>query len=133
MWSCHTDNAAGGLQGLGLAVQLVAEAFDVVQAICNDNVIPRQDPLDGRIFFRTGILLGSGRAVDGARHAQHLVVDEMDLEAGRARIGRRAGNLGLEKLLQLGGSGGFARRRESWGGLATTGAGQGRTWRGGGT
>lgn len=37
---CCTDDAAGGLQGFGLAVQLVAKALDVVQAICDNDVIP---------------------------------------------------------------------------------------------
>jgi hypothetical protein len=74
----YTDDAAGGLQSLGLAVQLVAEALDVVQAIGDDDVVARQDSLDGGIFFRTCILLGFGGMVDGARHTKRLVVDKMD-------------------------------------------------------
>jgi hypothetical protein len=39
----------------------------------------------------------------------------MHLEAGRASIRGRVGDLGLEELLQLEGSGGFARGGEAFG------------------
>jgi len=63
--------------------------------------------------------------VDGARHAQRLIVDEMDLYTRSARIRGRAGDLGLEEFLQLDGSGGLARGRETLGGLAKNGGGHG--------
>jgi hypothetical protein len=74
-----TDHAAGSRHGLGLAIQLVPEAFDVVQAIGDYNVIAREDSLYGRIFLRTGILLGPGGMIDRARDSQCLIVDEMHL------------------------------------------------------
>jgi hypothetical protein len=57
--------------------------------------------------------------VDGPRHTQRLIVDEMDFQAGDARIRGRVGDLGLKVLLELDGPGGLARGREAWGGLAT--------------
>jgi hypothetical protein len=105
-----TDHAAGRLQGLGLAVQLVAEALDVVQPVGDDNVVARQHPLDGRILLRPRILLGLGRVVHAARHAERLVVDEMDLEATDAGIAGRARDAGLEVVLELEGARRLARR-----------------------
>lgn len=96
-----TDDAAGRRDGLGLAVQLVAEALDVVEAVGDDNVVAREHSLYGRIFLRAGILLGPGRVIDMARDTQRLIVDEVHLEPAGARIGRVVGNLGLAVLLQL--------------------------------
>jgi hypothetical protein len=64
--------------------------------------------------------------VDCPRHTQRLIVDEMDFQSGDARIGGRVGDLGLTVLLELDGSGGLARGREAFGGLATW-----RGWHGG--
>lgn len=105
-----TDHAAGSLHCFGLTVQLVPEAFDVVQAIGNDYVIARQHPLHGRIFFRARILLGPGSVIDGARDPKALIVDEVDFKATGAGIGGSTGNLGLEVLLQLQGPGSLASR-----------------------
>jgi hypothetical protein len=44
---CRTDHAAWRLQRLGLTVQLVSEALDVVHAIGDDDVIARQHSLHG--------------------------------------------------------------------------------------
>lgn len=54
----------------------------------------------------------------------------MHLQAGRAGIRRSTGNLGLEEMLKLSGSGGFARRRETFGRVSESGGG-GMGWRGG--
>jgi hypothetical protein len=99
-----TDHAAGSGYRLGLAIQLVSEALDVVQAVGNDNVIAREDSLYGRIFLRTRILLGFGSVIDSARDTQRLVVDEVHLQAAGARIGTGSGDLGLAVLFELEGS-----------------------------
>lgn len=105
-----TDDAAGGLDGLGLAIQLVAEAFDVVEAVGDDDVVTGEHPLHGRILFRAGILFSLGRVIYPTGHAKRLVVDEVDLELAGPRIGALAGDLGLEEVLQLPGACGLARR-----------------------
>lgn len=97
--SRSTDHAAGRLQRLGLAVQLVPEALDVVHAICDHDVVARQHSLDGRIFLRARVLLGLGRVIDIARYTKRLIVDEVHFEAMDTRIGGGAGDLGLEVFL----------------------------------
>jgi len=82
----NTNHAARGLQGFGFAVELIPEALDVVEAICNDDIIARQNPLDGRVFLGTCVLFGLRSVVDSAGEAKGLVVDEMDFEAADARI-----------------------------------------------
>jgi hypothetical protein len=57
--------------------------------------------------------------VNTSRHTKSLIVDEMNLQAGNARIRSRVGDLGLKVLFELNGSGGLARGREAFGGLAT--------------
>lgn len=105
-----TDDAAGGLNSLGLAVELIAEALDVIQAVGNDNVVTGEHALDGRVLLGTSILLCLGRVIYPTGQAKRLVVDKVDLEPAGARIGVLAGDLGLEKLLQLEGTGGLASR-----------------------
>ena len=105
-----TDDAAGGLNGLGLAVELVAEALDVIEAIGYDNVVTGEHSLDGRVLLGTGIFFCLGRVVYPPGQAKRLVVDEVDLEPAVAGIGVLAGDLGLEKVLQLEGTGGLASR-----------------------
>lgn len=111
----YVDDAARGGQGLGLAVQLVAEALDVVHPVGNDNVVARQHALDGRVLLGAGILLGPCCVVDGARHAQGLVVDEVHFQAAGARIaaaiaigggggGGGIGDLSFAVLLELEGA-----------------------------
>jgi hypothetical protein len=82
-----TDHTAGRLQGLGLAVQLVPEALDVVHSIGDDDVIARQQPLYSRIFLGARILLCLCGMVDGSRYAERLIVDQVHLEATDACIG----------------------------------------------
>lgn len=110
-----TDHAARGGHGLGLAEQLVAEALDVVHAVGYHNVVARQHALDGRVLLGARILLSPRRVVDGARHAQRLIVDEVHLQTAGARIGcdRGIGDLGFAVLLQLEGARGLPRRRIS--------------------
>lgn len=96
-----TDDAARGLQCFGLAVQLVAEALDVVHSIGDDDVIARQHPLYGRIFFRPCIFLGSGSVVDAARYPEGLIVDEVDFQPADTCVGTWAGDGRLEMFLQL--------------------------------
>lgn len=104
-----TDYATRCLQSFGLAVQLIPEAFNIIEAIGDDYIVARQDSLDGRIFFRAGILLCFGSVVDRSRYAQRLIVDEVDLETTGAGIGRCAGNPGLEVFLDLQRSCSFTR------------------------
>lgn len=75
------------MYGLGFAVELIAEALDVIHTIGNDDVIARQHPLHGRIFLRARILLGFGSVVDITSDAEGLIVDEMHIEPIDARIG----------------------------------------------
>lgn len=58
-----TNHAARRLQRFCLTVELVPEALDVIEAICNDDVVARESPLDGRVFLCTGILLGLGGVI----------------------------------------------------------------------
>ena len=96
-----TDHAVGRLHRLGLAVQLVAEALDVVEPVGDDDVVARQHALDGRIFFRARILLGLCGVIDTPGDAEGLVVDEVDSEAADACIGAGTGDLGLAKIFKL--------------------------------
>jgi len=99
-----------GLDGLRLTVKLIAEAFNIIQSIGNDNVIPRQDPLHGRVLFGTGILLGLGCVVDVARHAQSLIADVVNLKAADSSVAGGAGDPGLKEGFELEGPCGLARR-----------------------
>jgi hypothetical protein len=104
-----TDNTAGRLQGLCLAVQLVAEALDVVEAVGNDYVVAGEDALDSRVFLCARIFLSAGRVVDGARDTERLVVDDMDLEAGSGLVAG-SGDLVVEVGFELDGACRLARR-----------------------
>lgn len=95
----HTDHAVWSLYCLCFAVKLVPETLYVIEAIGNDNVVSRQHSLHGRVFFRSGVLLGFGSMVDIAGDAKRLIVDEMDSQSGDACIGACAGDLGLEVFL----------------------------------
>ena len=75
-----TDHTARGLEGLCLAIQLVAKALDVVGTIGDDDIVARQYAFDGRIFFGAGILLSLCSVVDASRNAKRLVVDEVNPE-----------------------------------------------------
>jgi hypothetical protein len=57
--------------------------------------------------------------IDIPGNTKSLIVDEMDLQSGDARIGARVGDLGFTVLFKLDGPGGLARGREAFGGLAT--------------
>lgn len=105
-----TDHAAGSLNGLGLAVELIAKTFDVVQAIGDDDVVAREHPLYGRILLGAGILFSLGRVIDATGHAKRLIIDEVDLEPAGSPISTLAGDLGLEEILQLSGARGLAGR-----------------------
>jgi hypothetical protein len=109
----HAHHTAGRRHGLGLAVQLVPEALDVVHSIGDDDVVARQHALHGRIFLGTRILLSPRSVVDGARHAQRLVVDEVHLQSAGAGIGARGSNLGLAVRFELQCACGLPRGRVS--------------------
>ena len=106
----YTNHAARGLQRLRLTVQLVSEAFDVIETIGNHDIVARQHPLHSGIFFCARIFLGFGSVVDAARHTKCLVVDEMHLQSASTSIGAGIGNLRLEVFFQLEGSGGLPGR-----------------------
>lgn len=105
-----THDAARRLHSLGLAVQLVPEALDVVQAVGNDNVVPREHALHGRVLLGARILLGSGCVVDAARHTQRLVVDQVHLQATAAPVGALTRDAGFQRVLELAGTRRLPRR-----------------------
>lgn len=97
----YADHAAGRLDRLRLTVELVAEALDIIQAISDDDVIPRQHSFHGGVFLSPGILFRLRRVVDRPRQAQRLVIDEVYLQPGDSGIGACVGNGGLEEILEL--------------------------------
>lgn len=105
-----TDHAARSLNSLRLAIQLVTKAFYVVQAVCDDNVVPREDPLHSRVLLGPGILLCLCGVVNVARQAQRMMVDVVDFEPVNSSISVGAGDLGLEKVLELEGACSLPRR-----------------------
>lgn len=105
-----TDHAAGGLNSLGLTVELIAETFDIVETVGYDDVVAREHAFHGRVLFRPGVLLGLSGMVYPTGQAKRLIIDEVDLELAGAGIGALAGDLGLEEILQLAGTCGLASR-----------------------
>lgn len=72
-------HAAGRLQRLGFAEELVPEAFYVVHAVCDDDVVSPQVPLHGGHFCGAGVLLRARGVVGIAGDAQRNVVDVVQL------------------------------------------------------
>lgn len=111
-----------GAEVLGLAVQLVAPALDVVEAVEDDDVAGRQGALDGAGERGARVLLrGVGRprvrrqrrgreVVRGAGDGLRLVRDEVQAVAGGGRL--RLDAVG-EVVVELLGAGGFARGRQA--------------------
>lgn len=102
-----THHATPRLRCLGLAVELIPVALDIIQPIHNHDAVPSDDPLHGRHGGVAGRLLGPGIAVHGARHAEAVVADDVQLEARGGARGRRGRDLGGEEGVQLGGAVGF--------------------------
>lgn len=80
------DDAVGSLHGFGFAEKLVAEAFDVVHPIGNDDGVAVQRPLDGRVERSTSIFLCSRGGVDVAVESKRVVVDVEEFQALDARL-----------------------------------------------
>ena len=58
------DHTASCTRSFGLAPQLVPITFDVVQSVCNYDIVLRQGSLDGGELFGTRSLLSSSAGVD---------------------------------------------------------------------
>lgn len=101
----HSYNTAHRSHGLGFAVHLVPEAFNIVHPIRNHYRLGSDLALDGRGEGRARIFLTTRICVCIARQAKTLVVDELDLEARDARVfrGRDAGvEVGDQLLAAIG-------------------------------
>lgn len=104
------DHTVRGLNGLCFAVQLIAEAFDIVHAIGNYNDIRRQNSFDGRRKSCSGVLLRTCSSVDIASQAKAFVIDMLDfetLDSGLFGVGYFSG----EKIDELTAAEGLATGR----------------------
>ena len=81
-------HAAGCMERLGLAIQLIPESFYVIWPVCDDNTVLAKQPLYSRHFGCARILLFARRMVYLGLQSQALVVDVMDLQPCNSRIGR---------------------------------------------
>ena len=81
------DDAVGCLHGFGLAVKLVAEAFDVVHAVGDDDRVTVQGAFDSGLECCAGIFLGARSGVDIAVESEGVVVDVVQFYALDARLG----------------------------------------------
>lgn len=81
-----THHATGGLNRLGIAIELIAIPFDVVQAISHDNNVWPQRSLDGRVFQRSCRLLTLGVSIHRVVDTEIIVTHRLDAKALDARI-----------------------------------------------
>lgn len=95
-----TYHATRGLNSFGLAVKLIAKAFDVIQAISNDNGVSSQDAFNRRIFSRPGIFFRSSFSVYISTEAEGLIIYEDNRQTANMRLGGSF-DLGLEVFYQL--------------------------------
>jgi hypothetical protein len=82
----NLDDAVWRLLAFGFAVQLIAETFDVVHAIGNDNGVAIQDTLNGRVESRPSIFLSSCSGVDIAVQSKKVIVDVLEFQTFDARF-----------------------------------------------
>jgi len=94
------DNAVWRLSTFGFAVQLIAEAFNIVHAVSDDNSVAIQGTLDSRVESCPGIFLSSCSGVDIAVQSKSVVVDVLEFQTFDARF-RRLLDAFLEVLDEL--------------------------------
>jgi hypothetical protein len=98
------------LHRLGLTVELVPEALDIVQAVGNDDRVAVEQSLHRRHLRGTCILLRPGSTIGGAGEAERLGGDVVYCEPCDSGVGRR-GDSGGEVGGQLLAAVGFAGTR----------------------
>ena len=67
-------------------VKLIAEAFDIIHTVGNDNSVAIQDTLDGRVESCPSIFLSSRGGVDIAVQSKSVVVDVLEFKTFNARF-----------------------------------------------
>jgi hypothetical protein len=98
--SANLDDTVWCLSTFGFAVQLIAEAFDVVHAVGNDDGVTIQDTFDGRVESCPSIFLSACSGVDIAVQSKKVIVDVLEFQTFDARL-RRLFDALLEVLDEL--------------------------------
>jgi len=84
--STDLDDTVRRLHTFGFAVQLIAEPFDVIHAVGDDDRVAIQGALDGRVESCTSIFFSSCSGVNIAVESEVVVVNVVEFQTFDARF-----------------------------------------------